>query len=163
MASEDIKKIGSLISGIRIAMMTTVGETGHLHSRPMAVQDMDFDGEFWFFTSHNSGKVDSIELDQHVNLAFVKESDNKYVSIAGRAQVVNDRTKIKELWTPLMKTWFPKGVDDPDLCLIRVSAESAEYWDSPSSTIVHVYGLAKAIVTGERPHPGDHDRVDIKH
>ncbi len=163
MASEDIKKIGSLIDGIRMAMMTTVGESGQLHSRPMAVQEMDFDGEFWFYTSKSSGKIDSIEHDQHVNLAFVKESDNKYVSIAGRAHVVNDRAKVKELWTPLMTTWFPKGVDDPELCLIRVSAESAEYWDAPSSTIVHVYGLAKAIVTGQAPKPGDHDRIDLKH
>lgn len=163
MSSENIKKVGSLISGVRMAMMTTVGETGQLHSRPMAVQEMDFDGELWFFTSSNSGKVESIEHDQHVNLTFVKESENKYVSIAGRAQVVTDRKKIKELWTPAMKAWFPKGVDDPELCLIRVSAESAEYWDAPSNTIVHIYGLAKAIVTGQRAHPGDNDRVDLKH
>ncbi len=163
MASEDIKKIGSLINGIRIAMMTTVGENGQLHSRPMAVQDMEFDGEFWFFASNNSGKIDSIQNDQHVNLAFAKESDNKFVSIAGRARVVTDRAKIKELWNPLMTAWFPKGLEDPELCLIRVSAESAEYWDAPSSTIVHVYGIAKALVTGERPHPGDHARVALKH
>ncbi len=94
---------------------------------------------------------------------LVKESDNKYVSVSGRAQVVTDRSKIKELWTPLMKTWFPKGEDDPEICLIRVRAESAEYWDSPSSTIVHIYGLAKAVVTGERPNPGDHNRFNLKH
>ncbi len=163
MASEDIKKVGEMIKGIRFAMMTTIGETGNLHSRPMAVQEMDFDGDFWFFTSSHSGKIESIEHDQHVNLAFTKESDNKWISIAGRAQMVTDRAKIKELWNPLMKTWFPKGVDDPELCLIRVGAESAEYWDAPNSKIVHLYGLAKAIVTGQRPNPGDHDRVDLKH
>lgn len=163
MATEDIKKVGELIKDIRFAMMTTVSETGHLHSRPMAVQEMEFDGDFWFFTSNNSGKIESIEQDQHVNLAFTKEDDNRWISIAGRAQVVTDRQKMKELWNPLMKTWFPKGVDDPELCLIRVTAESAEYWDAPSSKIVHLYGLAKAIVTGERPNPGGHDRVDLQH
>ena len=159
--SEQIKKVGELIKDIRIAMMTTVGPNGQLHSRPMAMQNHEFDGTLWFFTSDKSGKINSIENDQHVNLSFVQ--DRKFISVAGRAELVKDRAKMEEFYNPLVKTWFPEGLEDPEIALLKVTVDSVEYWDTPNSVVVHVYGLAKAILTGERPDPGDHQRVDLKH
>lgn len=157
----NVRKLAELIKDIKFAMLTTADPDGALRSRPMATQSTEFDGELWFFTSDASGKAASIKADQHVNVAYSNPDDNHFVSVTGRASIVKDRNKIKELWNPLLKTWFPDGVDDPQIALIRVSVDSAEYWDSPSSKLVHLYGFAKAMLTGRRPEGGENERMDI--
>ena len=157
---ESIEKLGGLIKGINIAMLTTV-DFGLLRSRPMATQEMEFDGDLWFMTSSDTHKTDEIEKDPRVNVSYSAPNTNTYVSVSGTAQIVNDREKIEELWNPAYKAWFPKGLDDPTICLLKVSVEQAEYWDSPSSTIVHIVGFVKALVTGERADGGDHGKVNL--
>jgi general stress protein 26 len=75
---------------------------------------------------------------------------------------VHDKGKMKKLWNPLYKAWFPKGLDDPDICLLRIRVESAEYWDTPSSKMVQLAGFIKAVATGERYHPGENRELEIK-
>ena len=156
-----VTKLGKLIKGIRIAMMTTALPDGRLRSRPMATQQTDFDGDLWFFTDADSGKVYEIGRENHVNISYADPSGNRYVSVTGTASVVRDQAKIKELWNPLHKAWFPKGPDDPNLTLVKVDVAQAEYWDGPSSTVVQVIGLAKAALTGQRYVPGNHDKLDL--
>lgn len=157
----NIKKLAEIIRGLKFAMLTTQDPDGRLRSRPMATQNQEFDGDLWFFTSRKSGKIDSIKRDQHVNLSYADPDDKRFASISGRAEIVTNPARIKDLWTPSMKTWFPKGPEDPDICLIRVYAESAEYWDSPSGAIVHLLGFARALLTGEHPKPGENEKIDI--
>lgn len=162
MMQDNIKRLGKMIQGIRVAMLTTLDPDGVLRSRPMATQEVEFDGRLWFFTGKQSGKVTAIQNEQHVNVAYASPDDNRYVSIAGRASVLRDEKKIRELWTPAMRAWFPKGVDDPDISLIAVDVESAEYWESPSSTIVHLVGFTKAMLTGRRYDASEnHGRLDM--
>jgi general stress protein 26 len=158
---DDIKKLAKLIKGIRIAMLTTTEHDGTLRSRPMATQQHEFDGDLWFFTAKSSHKVVEIGADYHVNLSYADPSDNRYVSISGTAELVTDRQKAEELWNPILKAWFPKGLEDPDLALLKVTPTQAEYWDSPSSGVVHAIGFVKAILTGHRANPGDHARVNL--
>ena len=127
----------------------------------MATQQTPFDGELWFFTSRGSDKSGEIGQAAEVNLAYARPDDQSYVSISGTAHVVDDRAKARELWNPLHKAWFPKGVDDPDLRLIRVDVSGAEYWDSSSSAMVHLIGFAKAVATGQRYEPGDNASVRL--
>lgn len=68
---------------------------------------------------------------------------------------------MKELWKPFLKAWFPKGLDDPDLALLKVTVTEAEYWDTSSSPVVHAVGLAKALVKGETYQPGEHEKIDL--
>ena len=145
----DVEKLGKLIKGIKFAMLTTAMPDGTLRSRPMATQQVEFDGVLWFFTQYNSGKVDEIRNDQHVNVSYADPSDNRYVSVSGRAMIVRDRKKSEELWTELHRAWFPKGLDDPNLALLRVDVHDAEYWDGPSSKVVQLAGFVKAMVTGK--------------
>lgn len=159
--NDTIEKVRELIKGINFAMMTTAREDGTLHSRPMATQRFEFDGNLWFFTGRASTKVKEIKADQHVNLSYADPDGNRYLSIAGRASIVRDRAKAKELWNPFYRTWFPKGLDDPNLALMKVKVESAEVWDSPSSMMVHLYGIVKATLTGKRPKVGDHRKIDL--
>jgi general stress protein 26 len=159
----DIEKIRDLIKGIRFAMLTTVDADGSLRSRPMAAQEMELDGDLWFFTGASSHKVGEVERDHRVNVSFAAPDDNTYVSVSGTARLVRDKAKAEELWNPFVKAWFPKGLDDPDLALLRVEVEKAEYWDAPSSKMVQLYGLVKATLTGKRPEKvGDHEKLDLQ-
>jgi len=152
-------KVWELIKDIRIAQLVTHGEGDFLNARPMAAMNKDFDGALWFFTEAGSPKISEIQNNAHILLIFNKPSDQEYVSVQGRAEVLNDRKRITELWSEAARIWFPKGTDDPSIRLIRVDVSRAEYWDSPSSTLVMIYGYAVARLTGETPKVGDNKKV----
>lgn len=149
-ANSDTKLLNEKMKGVRMAMLTTVEEDGSLRSRPMATQDREFDGNLWFLTQASTPKVDEVQQDRHVNLAYAKPDDNLYVSVSGTAELVQDRQKVKDFWKPFFKAWFPKGEDDPDLALLKVRVESAEYWDAPSGKMGMLYSVVKGLATGGR-------------
>jgi general stress protein 26 len=156
----DLEKVKEMVEDIRIAMMTTVDEGGHLVSRPMAVMQMDADGTLWFFTKKSSPKVNQIEHnEQQVNLSFADVGDASYVSISGIAQELDDQAKIDELWSPMAKPWFPEGKDDPQLTLLKVHTDMAEYWDSTSSRMIRLLEMARAAVTGDTYGEGENRKV----
>ncbi len=158
--NKQLEKVRDMIESIRIAMLTTVDEQGNLVSRPMAALQVDEDGSIWFFTQRTSPKVDQIDNNgHHVNLSFANVSDANYVSVSGTAQEVNDRAKIDELWNPQAKAWFPKGKDDPNLTLLKVHTNMAEYWDSNDSTMVRLFQQAAAAITGNTPKMGENEKV----
>jgi len=161
---EAIAKLRDLIKGIDIAMLTTIDTTdGTLRSRPMSTNgDVEFDGDIWFFTYASAHKVDEIEANPQVNAAFARPDKQDYVSLSGKAELVKDRTKIEELWKPQLKAWFPKGTDDPDIALLKVSVEKAEYWDAPASVVAHAIGLVKATLTGKQPQLGEDVKLDLR-
>ena len=160
--NEKIKKLRELIKDIDIGMLTTIDEDGSLHSRPMSTNSqVEFDGDLWFFIYASSHKVTEVEHDQHVNVSFSDPHKQQYVSISGRATLVRDRHKIQELWKPELKAWFPQGVDEPDIALLKVEVEKAEYWDAPSSFVAHTISLVKAITTGEKANPGENEKVNL--
>jgi general stress protein 26 len=146
-----IAKVAKLIKGIKFAMLTTAEADGSLRSRPMATQRGAFDGTLWFFTRASSHKVEEVRQDRHVNVAYADPDDQRYVSVSGKARLVRDKGKMKEFWSPAYKVWFPQGLEDPDVALLRVDVTEAEYWDSPSGTMVYLIGMAKAAVTGRPP------------
>lgn len=160
--SEAIKKLGEMIKDIDFAMLTTVEADGTLRSRPMSTQQVEFNGDLWFFTRASAPKVGEVERDERVNLSYAKPEDQRYVSVSGTARLVRDRQKIEELWKTGLKTWFPKGLEDPDLALLKVSVEQAEYWDSPSSTMAYVFGFVKAVATGQSYQPGENEKINLK-
>jgi general stress protein 26 len=159
--SGDIKKLWGMIKDIQVAMMTTIDDDGTLRSRPMVGQRSETDGDLWFFTGADSHKVDEVNQHHQVNLSYSEPDDQNYVSISGTAQLVRDKAKVHELWSEYLATWFPKGKDDPNIALLRVHVEKAEYWDSPSSAMVHAYGYVKAKLTGEPPQPGDNKKITM--
>lgn len=157
---ESIRKLNDLIGDIEVAMLTTI-DGGSLRSRPMQTQDFEFDGDLWFFTSSKTHKAEEIEKDNRVNVSYAAPGSNSYVSISGTAEIVRDRAKIDEYWNDILKAWFPEGKDSPDLVLLKVAVEQAEYWDSPSSTIVQLAGFVKAMATGERADGGENRKIDL--
>jgi len=158
--SKELEKVRDMIEDIRIAMMTTVDEQGNLVSRPMAALQVDEDGTIWFFTKRTSPKVDQIDNnDHHVNLSFADVSDSDYVSVSGTAHELDDRAKVDELWNPQVKAWFPKGKDDPELILLKVHIDMAEYWNASDSTMVRLVQQAAAVITGNPPKMGENVKV----
>ncbi len=160
---ESIKKLAELIKDIKFAMLTTVCRDGTLRSRPMATQQQDFDGDLWFFTRADSAKVEDAQKDDHVNVSYAEPDDMKFVSVSGRTQIVRDRAKIEELWNPIYKAWFPEGLNDPEIALMRVEVTGAEYWDTPNGKMVQLIGYFKALATGEtyKASKDEHDKVDL--
>ncbi len=157
------QKVWSLIKDIKVAQLVTYGESNRLHARPMAAVQQEKPDDLWFFTRFDSPKIAEIAHNPSVLLSYSEPADQNYVSISGTASVSQDRAKIHELWSEWMRTWFPKGKDDPAIALIRVEIESAEYWDSPSSAMVYAYGYVKARLTGEMPDAGENAKVDFAH
>lgn len=158
----EMKKINEIISGIKFAMLTTVEADGSLRSRPMATQQVEFDGDLWFFTRANSPKVWETDRHEEVNVSFADPAKNKYVSATGTAELVRDQAKIKELWKPVYKTFFPNGLDDPDLALLKISVLEAEYWDSPSTALGRAINFAKAYIKKDASELGEHAKVAVK-
>ncbi len=158
--TNDTAKLWDLIKTVEIAMMVT--EDGDfLRSRPMAVSQKEFDGKLWFFTRASAHKVTEVEHDERVNLSYAHPGKQDYVSVSGTAKLVKDKAAIDKHWTESLKTWFPKGKEDPEVALLEVTVKQAEYWDAPSSTMLHAYGYVKAVVTGESPQPGGHGTVKL--
>jgi len=159
---ENLQKIRDMVKDMDFCMLTTVDEKGDLHSRPMSANgDIDPNGDIWFFTAASSHKVSEIEKAPKVNVSFADPENQQYVSITGKAQLVRDRSKIEELWKPEFKMWFPEGKDDPEVALLRISLEKAEYWDSPSSTIGYTLSFVSSLVTGKEADYGENKKLDF--
>ena len=152
------EKLWDMMKDIQFAMLTT--EDGpHLRARPMAAAQSKFDGTVWFFTKASSHKVTEVDNDSRVGVTFSDPGSQVYVSLSGMARLVTDRASIEQHWSEPMRTWFPKGKDDPDIGLLKVTVKAAEYWDTPSSAMVHAYGYVKSVLTGEPPNPGENEKV----
>ena len=142
----DARNLGELLADTHTCMLTTMTADGRHVSRPMAVQAEDFDGDLWFFVYDDSAKVEQVRQNPAVNVAFADEKDSTWVSVAGRATVVKDRERMEELYSPMLKVWFPEGLDTPGIALLKVEAETAEYWDASSSMVKKAVGAVKAAV-----------------
>ena len=155
-------KVREMVKDARICMVTTMTEDMRHVSRPMALQEVEFDGDLWFFTYSDSDLVEQIGRHPQVNVAFSDTKQNNWVSIAGTAARVEDRAKAEELWNPALKAWFPDGLETPNLTLVKVSGETAEYWAAAhSSKVITMLGYAKAAVTGKTPDAGENETVRL--
>ena len=161
--TEDLQKLRDMVKDIDFCMLTTIDENGDLHSRPMSANgEIDENGNLWFFTGVSSHKVSEVGNAPKVNVSFADPKNQQYASITGVAQLVRDPTKIDELWKPEFRMWFPEGKDDPEVALLRISLEKAEYWDSPSSTVAYALSFVSSLVTGKQPDFGENKKLELK-
>jgi general stress protein 26 len=162
--SEELERVRELLESFETAMLVTRGRDASLHARPMAIARVEAGCELWFFTGRSTAKVHEIENDQRV-LIVCQDEMSRYVALSGFARLVVDRAKVSELWKESFKVWFPQGVSDPDLFLIRVQPDDAEYWDNQGfKSVRYLFEAAKAYVRGTRPHvdePEQHGKVSF--
>jgi len=164
--SKKLDNLYELIDGIEIAMFTTRRPDGHLVSRPMATQTQAEGSDLWFVTDIESHKLDELEFDPHVNLAYYRDRTREWVSVSGTATVSRDRRAIHELYQPDWKAWFGDeggerngGPDDPRLALILVDVESVTYLKVDKPHPVVLFEVVKGMVTGSRPDIGEEQQV----
>lgn len=161
-ASAEVRTLGELIDDVEVAMLVSRAPNGSLVSRPLATLQADSNGDLWFFTHAGSGKVEDIARDPHVNVSYARPGKHVYVSVVGTARVLRDRAKIDELWSPQSKIFFPDGKDDPDLALIKVEVESAEYWRGAGGMVQQALKLMRAM-TGDGPQDlGENHTVNVR-
>ena len=159
--SEALARLWALIKDVRVAMLTTWD--GHrLRSRPMhGFQDV-FQGELYFYTRLESGKTREVVRYDQVNLAYAEPQRQVYVSVSGSAEVVVEPALLKKYWNSAVAAWFPEGLEDPDLALIKVRVEEAEYWDMTTSRMRYLFELGRANLTGREPELGEHGSVQLE-
>lgn len=159
----DIERLGRMVREIPIAMLTTRhDETDQLRSRPMLLPRTDFDGAFWLFARRDCSAVEDILADARVNLAFADPASKLFVSATGMAEISHDHDLMKQLWSPAFGAWFPLGAGDPELCLLRVHVESADYWEAPHAAEKSLAGFARSVLQGRRDRGGSEVRGHLE-
>ena len=145
-----------LIEQIPVAMLTNIDADGNLVSRPMSPMEMDRNGALWFFIDLRHAKVEHMGA---ANLSFADANRATFVSMSGRGQIHMDRARIAQLWTPLVRPWFPDGADSEHLALLKFVPDAAEYWDAPHSKMMRMVALAASVIAGKPIAQGEHDVV----
>ena len=138
----ELTRLGELIDSIEIAMLSTVEEDGQLRSRPLLTLQMDQEGALWFITSIGSGKIGELDSHRRVCLSYCRPGRDSYVSVSGVTQILRDPSKARELWTTSLVQWVPDGVEDPELVLLKVTVEEAEYWDATRGESLSLFSAA---------------------
>lgn len=157
---DGVRTVAGLLEGKDVAMLTTRAPDGTLTSRPMALQQVDFDGDLWFVTERTAPLVAHVAADPHVNVTFGDRTT--WVSLTGTARVVEDRARLEELWNPVLDAWFGDGPGSPAIVLLHVDAASAEYWTTgKGGLLATAVDLVRANVTGERFSGGESERVEM--
>lgn len=147
---EAIEKFKKLAEDIRICMFITETPTEKEHTRPMATIEVEEDGSLWFFTDIRSIKVEEVETDKTVHLVYAHPGKSSYLDVWGSAQVNTDKSLMKEKWSPVVKAYFPDGVDDPNLGLLKVKPTDVYYWEAETGKMVQFLKQAASIVTGKK-------------
>lgn len=156
---KNISILKEMAESVGICMFTTFSKDDEFGSRPMGTAKIEEDGSLWFFTNEYSLKSKEVSKENNVLLAYSDPGNNTYLTVKGVAELVDDRVRKEAYFSPFIKAWFPDGIDDPRLILIKVVPESAEYWDASASKIVVLFSTLKALVTGDTPDLGKHDTM----
>ncbi len=156
----NVVKLAELIKQAKFAMVTTQCEDDSLRSRPLTTLDTDFDGAIWFIVEGDSEVAREIKASPKVNVAYANADDGKFVAVTGSGHIMRDSAKATELWNPAFKVWFA-GPDDPNLAILRVVADKADYWDSPSTSVGRLVGFVKALASGDDSALGRHQRLQL--
>lgn len=143
----DWAKLGELIRGIRLALLTTVDDEGRFHTRPVQTLEWEADRTLWFFTDWSSTKVEEIDRDQRLSLGYADPRRNVFVALSGSGMLLRDLQKAKALWSIEQRAYYPAGPEDERLALLRVTIERAEYWIAPGR-VSYFIAAATAMATG---------------
>jgi general stress protein 26 len=153
----DVRRLKELIGSQRICMFTEPQRDGSLTSRPMTVLGIDKAGALWFMTS-----IEHLpHADWPVSAAFANEDANRFVSVTGIAQAVQDSERIHELWSVMCRPWFPMGPDSPEIVLIRFAPDQVEFWEGPSNPLARGASLLASVVARRPIGLGEHGRLNL--
>ena len=159
---EAIDKLKSLVSDINICLFCTNLKTDDgATCRPMGAQHVCDQGNVWFFSEKNSDKNKEIAQNKNVQLFFSHPAKSSYLVVNGEAEIIFERAKIDELWTPLVKIWFPEGKDDPNISVIKVKPSTAYYWDTDGNRMINFLKMVASVATGTNLVTGKEGTITI--
>ncbi len=157
---EAVHRLMEMIDDIQTAMLTTIDKDGIMRSRPMLTRDYQLDGTLWFLTGDQQAKAKELTRDPRVNITYSVPDKHRYISVSGLAEIVHDDARKRELWKPELVTWFPEGVEDKHLALLKVYIQKAEYWDVPRNQLVEILSFTKAVLTETTYHTAEpHEKI----
>ncbi len=163
---EKLERLYELVQDIKIALLTTRRRDGSLVSRPMATQRRADGAHFWFVTARGLPKLDEVAVDPNVNLAYVRPNGREWVSVSGVARISRDRAKIRELYEPDWKVWFPDeggerdgGPEDPRMVLLGVEARTAHFLTAEKPAPAVLFEYVKGLVTRRMPEVAEVETV----
>ena len=152
-------KIYEMLRGFDTVMLATATPEGRIEGRPMQIVDIDErTGNIWFLTGRETRKVHEISDNAQVALVC-QDARSAWLSLSGIGMIVHEPSRVRELWREPFRVWFPDGPDDPELRLLVVEPQSAEYWDNRGSNkLEYLFEAAKAYVSGSTPKVSDGDQ-----
>jgi general stress protein 26 len=145
-------KFKKLAEDIRVCMFITqsVDTADTDHTRPMSTVEVEENGTLWFYTDVRSIKAEEVNKERIVHLVYSHPGKESFMDVWGTARIVKDQQQIKDKWSPLLKAWFPNGVDDPNIALLRVEPIKSYYWDAEAGKMMSFIKMAAAAITGKR-------------
>lgn len=158
---EAIKKMQDLAEDIKIAMFCTYDSNRRIQATPMATQKIDDSGNIWFISDKNSDRNSDIQKNNEVDILYSHPGKESFVSIHGKASVLFDKKLIAEMWSPLAKTWFKEGKDDPNISLIKVMPEEGKYWDTKHGKMVSFIKMIASTVSDKTMDDGVEGKLQI--
>jgi len=161
-AQEGIEKLKELVAEINTCLFCTNLKTDDGSTcRPMATQQVDDEGNLWFFSEINSDKNKEISENNHVQLFYSQPTKNSYMVVNGEARIIIDQQKTDELWSPLVKIWFKEGKDDPNISLIKVNVSSAYYWDVAGNKMINFVKMLVSVAAGTNLVNGREGNIEV--
>ena len=155
-----VAALAGILNDVPVVMVTARLTDGTLRSMPMARASVPFEGTLWLFADPTAAAVSELQTHPQVNVSHSDSQQCRYVSLSGVAEVVHDREQAAALWNPDYREWLPRGLQDPQHGLLRVTVQHAEYWDATHSMMRQIGGLMMGVFTGTRPAVGDHTSID---
>lgn len=148
-AQDGVKKLKEIVEEINICLFCTNLKTDDGSTcRPMAVQEVDYEGNLWFFSDVNSDKNREIKANKSIQLFFAHPDKGSYLVLNGEAEIIIDLNRTEELWSPMVKTWFKVGKNDPNISILKVNTKSAYYWDMKGTKMVNFFKMVASVATG---------------
>jgi len=154
-------KIKEMASDIKTCMFFTELGVRPIPTRPMSVQEVDDNGNLWFLSSKKSNKNFEIQHDNEVQLVFSKNADSHFLSVFGTAVIYKDKEHVEDICTPIAKTWFEEGKDDPDATVIKVTPSDAYYWDTKDGKMISLLKMAVGAIVGKVDDGGVEGRLNV--
>lgn len=142
-----------------VCLFTTSLDQLPLTTRPMSTRDVDTDGAIWFFSRKDSNKNKEIESDNRVQLFYSNLSNAEFMTVYGKAIIIKDDAKAKELWSAMAKTWFNEGYDDPELTLLKIEPEEGYYWDTKDGKLITLVKIVAGAISGKELDSGIEGRI----
>jgi len=158
---EALAKFKKLAEEVRVCMFITNTRQEHEHTRPMATIEVEDDGTLWFFTDIRSVKVEEVSTEREVHLTYAHPGKESFMDVWGTASIVTDKQQIKDKWSAFVKAWFPNGVDDPNIALLKIKPTEVYYWDSESGKMVEWIKIAVAAITGKQIAEGAEGKLTL--